>query len=552
MVNSYSQFPSYEENQADAVRLDFNYQLDSDHFSSIDAGIRYSKRQHKLERGVWSYGGPGHTNDIGWDQMREGNYITYVDGVEDQRYQPYQLSADEVKVVNLGDEFSSLPSFLAIDNEAIADKWLVDANGQPIPRDAVDVWEGADWTITNDRDITEKIAAIYVQANIDTEIFDMPLTGNVGVRVVETEQQAYGVSPAPSSRQVKTDADGNPVLDKDDQQILETVETGDAITDDVGETRSSHLYRDISHKFTNVLPSLNLSLAVTEQDYIKFAAARVLARPDLSQMAVSGNFNYAINRERDGKDVVNVDMATSPYLEPFLATQIDLSFEHYFTETDGNIFVSFYHKDIESFTDTTTIFDFDFDAANIELPTTSDNGQPVEPGDLTVTVNNEKGGYVRGYEIGYTQTFKFLPGAWSGLGFTGSYSHTESEIQRTINIGNGQGDVTTPIEGLSPNIYSFTVFYNYEGIIDTYLNLRYREEYLGRQVAVGRDQSAFFAEETIVDYQIKYNVTDELNITLALNNLTDEANRSYFGDKTKTGTIQYFGRNYFLGMNYSF
>ncbi|AWB66931.1 TonB-dependent receptor [Saccharobesus litoralis] len=558
MVTSYSQFPRFEENQADAVRLDFQYFMDNDFLSSLEAGVRASKRTHTLERGVWSYGGPGHFEDgqhlnkRSWDDMRAGNYIVWEGGKEKHRFAPYQLSADEVTVVDLGGEFSSLPSFLAIDNEAILDKWLVDSQGNPLSREAVDVWDGADWTITNDRDITEKVTSAFFMANIDTTVFDMPLTGNIGVRWVETEQTAFGVTPAPSSREFKRDADGNIVEDKDGQQILETIETGDPITDDVGKTEASHRYTQISHKFDNILPSLNLSLGITDNDYIKFAVARVMARPDMAQMAVSGNYNYQNKRPRDGKNVVNVDMTTSPYLEPFLATQVDLSFEHYFAETDGNLFIALYNKDIESFTDTTTIFDFDFAAAGIELPETNDSGQAVEPGDLSVTVNNEKGGYVRGYEIGYTQTFKFLPGAWSGLGFTGSYSHTESEIQRTINIGNGQGDVNTPIEGLSPNIYSFTLFYNYEGIIDTYLNARHREGYLGRQIATGQDQSAYFTEETILDYQVKYSVNDNLNVTLSINNLTDEANRSYFGDKTKTGTIQYFGRNYFLGMNYSF
>ncbi|WP_440903846.1 TonB-dependent receptor [Catenovulum sp. SX2] len=557
MVNSYSQFPRYEENQADALRLDVKYELENDFIRSIEAGVRVSERKHLLERGVWSYGGPGHFEDgvhmdrRGWDAMRQGNYIAFVGGEEDVRFAPYQLSADEVEVVKFGGEFSSLPSFLAINNEAIADKWLVDSQGNPLDRSPVDVWQGADWTITNDREITEKVKSAYVMANLDLTVFDMPLTGNLGVRFVETEQNAFGVSAAPTSRRVKTDENGDPVLDKDGREVLEVVGLGDEITDDVGVTRSSHLYRDLTHKFDNVLPSLNLSLALTDNDYLKFAAAKVIARPDMAQMAVSGNFNYQINRTRDGKDVVNMDMSTSPYLEPFLATQVDVSFEHYFTETDGTFFIALYNKDIESFTDTVTMFDFDFAAEGIELPTTSDSGQPVEPGDLTVTVNNDKGGYVRGYEIGYTQTFDFLPAPFNGLGFAGSYSHTESEITRTVNIGNGQGDVDTPIEGLSPNIYSFTIFYNYEDVFETYLNARHRESYLGRQIATGQDQSAFFMEETILDYQIKYKFTEDLNVIFSVNNLTDEANRSYFGDESKTGTIQYFGRNYFVGFNYS-
>ena len=557
MVTSYSQFPRFEENQADAVRLDFEYQLENDFVRSIEAGIRASERTHSLDRGVWSYGGPGHFEDgvhrnlRSWDDMRTGNYILYNNNQEEARFQPYQLSADEVEVVNLGGEFSSLPNFLSINSEAVADRWLVDQNGNPLDRNAKEVWNGADWTILDDSDITEKVQSAYIMANIDATLFDLPITGNIGIRYVRSEQSAFGVTVAPTSRQVRLDENGEPALDRDGNQILDTVGLGDEITDDVGETRTSHLYRKLTHTFNNVLPSLNLSLAITDNDYIKFAYAKVIARPELSRMKVSGNYNYVFERERDGKNVVNLDMSTSPFLEPFQATQYDLSFEHYFSETDGNVFAAFYYKDIQSFTDTVTLFDYDFAADGIVVPEFSDNGRPVEPGDLTVTVNNDKGGYVRGFELGYTQTFTFLPAPFSGLGFSGSYSHTESEITRTVNIGNGQGDVETEIEGLSPNIYSFTLFYNYNDIIDTYLNARYREAYLGRQISVGQDQSAFFAEETIIDYQIKYNVTEKLNVTFSVNNLTDEANRSYFGDETKTGTIQYFGRNYFLGLNYT-
>ncbi|WP_016954071.1 TonB-dependent receptor [Catenovulum agarivorans] len=556
MVSSYSQFPRYEENQADALRLDLKYELENDYIRSLEAGVRVSERKHLLERGVWSYGGPGHfengqhLNKRSWDDMRQGNYIVFEGGQEVMRFQPYQLSADEVKVVNLGGEFSSLPSFIAIDNEAIADKWLVDSQGNPLDRSAVDVW-AADWTITNDREIKEEVKSAYVMANIDTTVFDLPLTGNIGIRYVDTAQTAIGVSSAPTSRRIKTDENGEPIIASDGQVAMETIDTGDAITDDVGRTESTHLHREITHEFDNWLPSLNLNLSLTDNDNLKFAIAKVIARPDMAQMAVSGNFNYEYNRGRDGKDVVHMDMSTSPYLEPFQATQWDIAYEHYFTETDGTFFVAYFNKEIQSFTDTVTIFDFPFADAGIDLPTFSDSGRPVEPGDLTVTVNNDTGGYIRGYEIGYTQTFDFLPEPFNGLGFSGSYSHTESEITTVVNIGNGQGDLETPIEGLSPSIYSFTLFYNYDNKFETHLNAKYRESYLGRQVAVGSDQSAFFAEETIIDYQAKYNINDNMSVIFSINNLTDEANRSYFGDESKTGTIQYFGRNYFFGFNYS-
>jgi hypothetical protein len=42
-----------------------------------------------------------------------------------------------------------------------------------------------------------------------------------------------------------------------------------------------------------------------------------------------------------------------------------------------------------------------------------------------------------------------------------------------------------------------------------------------------------------------------LKFLFQINNLTDEPNKTYFGEEHQTGTIQYFGRQYFLGLSYS-
>ena len=557
MVVNNAKFPHYEENQADAVKVDLSYDLDSEFFSSLEAGLRVSNRQHTSERSMWSYGGPGHyengvhRNLIHQDVMRSGNYIKYLNGEEIARFQPYKLSEKEVSIVQLNGEFSSLPAFLALDPDNISKKWAVDENGQPLSTAGVDVWGGdASWTIGADRYIEEEVQAGYFLANIDMELAGHALTGNIGVRVIKTTQSASGVVEAPNSQVIALDDNGNPIRDNNGQVVLEVVGTGDLIVDDVGGESSDYLYRTLEHSYTNVLPSLNLTFGVTDNQYLKFSAAKVMARPVLSEMAVSGGYWYEYDRARDGKNVVNMNMGTNPFIEPFLATQYDLNYEYYFTETDGNAFIALFNKDIESFTETRTLQNFDFATNGIEIPEYSDIGRAVVPGDMVMTVNNDQGGYIRGIELGYTQIYSMLPGLWSGLGFTGSFSYTESEITRNLDVGTGRENVDVPLEGLSPRVYSATLFYDYNGF-DTRVSARYRSKYLGR-VSGTTGNIAYVTEETIIDWQASYDISENLNILVSVNNLTDEANRSYYGDRSKTGNIQYFGRNYFMGIDYTF
>jgi len=60
-----------------------------------------------------------------------------------------------------------------------------------------------------------------------------------------------------------------------------------------------------------------------------------------------------------------------------------------------------------------------------------------------------------------------------------------------------------------------------------------------------------FDAETVIDYQASYQVNDGLGLLFQVNNLTDEPTKSYFGNQNKTGTLQYFGREFYLGFTYA-
>ncbi|MBL4942156.1 MAG: TonB-dependent receptor [Colwellia sp.] len=525
MVTSAESYPHIESNSSDAIKVDFAYQLESDIFSSVEFGARASQREYELGRGRFLYG----TTD---GNMRSGQYITFgfdADGniIETARFSPFMLDSSNSTVTNIGGELSGMPSFLSVNNNAILNAWLPGIDRTPV-RD----WDHS-WTMTQNNIVEEEVLAAYLQLNIDTKVFGIPLTGNVGVRYVDSTQSSTGLVNVGS---------GN----------------GDVIPDDVGGTSNEWVYKKVSESYTDVLPSFNLNFQVTDDDQIRFAYAKVMSRPEMPTMANSGNWRFDVDRDGDGRNYIGLDSNTSPKLRPFYADQFDLSFEHYFTETDGAFVVALWYKDIENMVSTLSENDYDFEANGFALPSIPANKVEDELGNELLwengvydhAENNGDAGYIRGIEIGYTQTFTFLPGYLSGLGANVNFSYTESEIE-VPSLVPGESDLLSPLPGLSPRVLSATLFYEWDDKFEARVSGRYRSAYLSRQIAVGDDEWAYFQEETVVSAQVSYKFTENLQAVISADNITDEPNLSYFGDTTRTGTIQYFGRTIYFGVNYT-
>lgn len=526
MVTSAESYPHTESNSSDAIRVDFEYQLESEVFSSFEFGARASQRDYELGRGRFLYG----TTD---GNMRNGQYITYAgvdeDGnpIETERFQPFMLDTTNSSVTTIGGELSGMPSFLSVNNDAILDAWIPNVDRTPVR-----TWEHS-WTMTQSNIVEEDVLSAYLQLNIDTELFGVPLTGNVGVRYVDSKQSSTGL-------------------------VNVGANNGDEIYDDVGGVNSDWERKTISESYSDFLPSFNLNFQVTDDDQLRFAYAKVMSRPTMPDMANSGNWRFDVNRDGDGRNYIGLDSSTSPKLRPFYANQFDVSFEHYFTETDGAFVVALWYKDIENIVSDSTDIEYDFEANGFELPTIpadkveDENGNVLvwENGDYSHAENNGDAGYMRGVEIGYTQTFSFLPSYLAGLGANVNFSYTESEIEVESSVPGEDGQLG-PIEGLSPRVFSATLFYDWDDKFSARVSGRYRSPYLSEQIAIGSSQSAYFQEETIISAQMSYNFTENLQGVVSADNITDEPNMSYFGDTSRTGTIQYFGRTIYFGINYT-
>jgi iron complex outermembrane receptor protein len=531
-LTNYERYPRINDDKVSAARLDVKYELEMPLVNSLEAGIRRSERNHTDRRQVFVYGEK--------DKYRRDFSLP--------------ITVDNSTVVNWKGDFSHFPSFLAIDG----DKIMQDAVKQGLVLDdGVEVlgqadrvfsprsiepkarWtEGRDWSMKQRSDIDENVDSIYLQANLATTLFDRDLVGNIGLRHVRTEQSSIAL----------VNVNGDPTAG------------ATTIYDELGNPESNYAYQELGAKYSHNLPSLNLNFSLAENDQLRFAAARVLSRPPINRLAAPDSEGSVTLENGGTTPVFNYGSNTSPYLTPFIADQIDLSYEHYMPDTNGSFVIAVYHREIKSFIQDITYVDFDFRAAGFDVPdtwlvTSEGTGNvptevEVENGDYSTSINNSDGGFIRGLEVSYTQTFNFLPSFWEGLGVSASYSLTDSELSVADPVGAMEGSSTLPFPGLVEKSANFTLFYSY-GNFETRLSTTFQDSFVGETRNVNL-QPIVYAPETLVDYQAAYKFDSGLDLIFSINNLTNEPNRSYMYDEDLTRTLQWFGRTFYLGANYTF
>ncbi|WP_416173323.1 TonB-dependent receptor [Brevundimonas sp.] len=276
--------------------------------------------------------------------------------------------------------------------------------------------------------VSEEVFTAYWMADIDSTMFGMPVTGNMGFQVVHTDQSSDG-----------TAASGNPATPV-------PVSGGD--------------------DYAYILPSANLSFEVRENLYVRLGAARELARPRMDQMRASINIDY--NGGLAGSTDINQSpwggSGGNPNLRPWIANALDISIEKYFGRR-GYISLAGFYKDLESY-----IYDqqqlTDFTGYPITGP------QPILRQGFISTPQNGEGGVIQGAEFAVSVPFDLFWAPLEGFGATFSASWTDSDI-----VPN-PGSPSTPLPGLSEKVSNLTVYYERDGFQARVSN-RYRSEFLG-------------------------------------------------------------------------
>ncbi|WP_394176850.1 TonB-dependent receptor [Thalassotalea litorea] len=357
------------------------------------------------------------------------------------------------------------------------------------------------WTIQED------ILSAFVKADINAEIGNLPLSGNVGVRYVQTDQSSQG-------------------------NAFNTVD-GLIVTSPT----------DVEHDFSHVLPSLNLSLALTDSQTVRFGAAKTISRARLDWMNASINATYNQTPDANGNNwSVN---GGNPLLEPKEAIGLDLTYSNYFS-SEGYFSVALFHKDLKNW-----IFDgtYEVDLTGVADPISGEIPEnPIATG--TGKVNGGEG-TLWGYEVSVTLPFNAFAESLDGFGVIASYTGVESDIE-------DQNGNEFQLPGLSDSIANLTAYYENNGF-QFRASMRYRDDFKGDVYGLGFDTvQVDIISETIVDAQIGYDFgeagfesLDGLSIFLQGYNLTKEPFTSLSGDNAlQVRDYQDYGSSYLLGFSY--
>jgi iron complex outermembrane receptor protein len=366
---------------------------------------------------------------------------------------------------------------------------------------------GIEPALGNNYEVEETDLGAYVQGDFRFEFGASTLRGNIGVRYVETEQTSAGF----------TFSSGLPVQ------------------------------TEVTRKYDDVLPSLNLVYDISDSLLVRFGASQVMTRPNLAQL----NPGAAVSVSGNARTVT----AGNPELEPFRADAYDLAFEWYFA-SESLVSLALFYKDIESFVQTireTRPFTGNPlglpDSVAIAACGTTPGCNPAANWDFNLPANTP-GGDLQGFEISYQQPFSFLPGIWSNFGAILNYTGVESEIDYL----NATGAVVTTnsLTGLSEDAYNATLYFDNQ-TFSARISAAYRSDYL--TTIPGRDGNDVegTAETLNIDFSTSYDFSDNFSLTLEALNLTDEVQDQWVDSVgNRLSFYHHQGRQYYLGARFKY
>ena len=380
--------------------------------------------------------------------------------------------------------------------------------------------------LTKSWQVEEQQLITYLQFNVDSQLGQVPVRGNFGVQVVNSDQSSTGARAGQGA-------------------VLSYTEGDD---------------------YTNVLPSANFSFEIMEDTYIRVGAARTLARPRMDEMRASQEIgiNNQICTVTDGvnpstfdptlQDVANGQSCLSvsggsPILRPYEADAFDVSFEHYFADGAGYVSVAAFHKEISDWVFGSSAREVDMtDAATAIFGSAFVSANPgITQGVLYEPVNTE-GGSLSGFEFATNIPGDAVADWLDGFGLYASYSYTDSEIS------DGSGGLI-PIPGLSEDVGNLTLYFERNGF-EARVSNRWRSDFLGEVTGFGAGREFRNVEaESVVDAQIGYEFAggrlDGLTVYLQGNNLTDEEFVTTLNDDPRqVKDFQQYGSTYLIGLSW--
>lgn len=581
----------FRDNTVNSVRFDANYEVDGNFFKTFNAGIRYADQDYlELPGGGGGRdtGNPllSNTGRFSFEIENDGELTVNGREILDDRNESSSASAfdqqqalenslvaiigstngacfrgfpesnflgslrgNEQLITNIGDDgsiLSSASSFATFDASCVGNTAVGALNNildainaystNPDAREASfgnalnafstsipDLVEISERTI----DVQEQTTALYAMSQYETNVSGFPVSGNMGLRVVQTNVTATGYRPELI------------VSGQDGEFFLQVGNDLEPFT--------------VKHDYTKFLPSAIAVVELAEDKLLRLGVFRSLSRADLADMGLGRSFTSAVDEDEPATSVDGLISGVTgfgnPSLDPLMAWNFDAGFEWY-PNADSILAVSGYYKRFTGgFANVTENEEYIIDGQAVNFDVSGLQQVSDDASDLY------------GLEFTGSHNFSYLPGLLSGFGAKVSYNYVDSNFEfqdsRYGDIFQGQADgsvvqtntgIIAPagLPGLSKHTLSAQGYYQAGGL-DLSLRYKYRSQYFQPFVSDGT-RIRYVGDNGVWEARAAYKLNDNLSLSVEAINLLSEPKEQFMYVDDDRYEINDYGPRIFFGL----
>lgn len=294
-------------------------------------------------------------------------------------------------------------------------------------------------------------------------------------------------------------------------------------------------YVTMKNDYTDVLPSMNITLEPRDNFILRGGIAKVMARPTLGSLTPGGSVSATTRTVNFG----------NPTLEPFRATNFDLAAEWYFAP-ESLLSVAVFYKKIDSFIASQTSRAVYNTLGLPESIIASAGAVGTDIFDVTRPYNGD-GGWLKGVEFQYQQPFNFLPDYLRGFGFIGNFTYVDSEV----NYGTKTAPKYNKLTGQSKTTANATLYFE-RGKFSARTSLARRSKFLTAFPGSNGNNMGGTHGSTYYDFSSSYKLRDNFVITLEGINLGDKFTDAYVDTADRVSDYRHTGREILLGVRWTY
>jgi len=376
-------------------------------------------------------------------------------------------------------------------------------------------------------DVQETTQAFFLMTDYETNFASLPVSGNVGVRVVQTDVDATGYR---RELIVNTADDGELSLSFGDN--VEAISTSDS--------------------YTEILPSANAIFEIADDKIVRFGVFRALSRADPADQGFGRVFSA--NSSDDDSAITtlqgllgNVTGNGNPSLGALTSWNLDAGFEWYPNEDSFFAVAPYFKRFTGGFDNVVQREDF---VINGETVTLDVNGVQQVSDDTS---------NLFGVEFSAAHRFSYLPGLLSGFGVKANYNYADSDFEFEDSrygdrfVTDADGNITQLAEGiiapanvpgLSRHVFSGQLYWQ-GGDFDIQGNYKFRSRYFQPFTSDGT-RLRYVDDVGVFEARASYKINDNFRVQVeAINLFSAERNNLAFVTDDVQEVLDYGPRVFF-------